>query len=438
MSLGRHMIVELYECKKGILSEYIELEKILIESAKEANCTVLNCTTQYFAPSQLCIVVVIAESHIAFHGWPSRGYASLDFYTCGEAAKPMQGVQYILKVLECEKYSIMEMKRGLKGMLGREEEKVEGGQPPVEESYVQPIVPLPTPIQRKIWYTETHSNGLGKCLMLSEDLSETHHTQFHHIQVLSTRQKVLLLVLDHKLINSTAEETDYYEMMAHAPLLTLDSPHNILILGAGTGGLVKQALKHPSIQHITVVEEDTTYIDVLNKYFNHNMAAWEDERVEIVKENIDKFCGKLGEGVFDAIFLDQVDTGSEVYGRIVNKCKGALTGEGGIMVSRINSHAVDQPQFSRCFANYQKVFGTGCCHLGQIPLPSFIGGICLIYSRKGDNEESLLKLHPKGLQKEKVAQFMLKNGLEYYSWKLQMATYALPKYLALAIKEAIN
>lgn len=52
----------------------------------------------------------------------------------------------------------------------------------------------------------------------------------------------------------------YHEIIVHCPLLSLESPTNILVIGGGDGGVAKEVLKYPNTQ-ITVVEIDQKVVD---------------------------------------------------------------------------------------------------------------------------------------------------------------------------------
>ena len=48
----------------------------------------------------------------------------------------------------------------------------------------------------------------------------------------------------------------YQEMMAHVPIYAHPNPKNVLIIGAGDGGVVREVLKHGSIERVVHCEID--------------------------------------------------------------------------------------------------------------------------------------------------------------------------------------
>ncbi|MDP3788303.1 MAG: adenosylmethionine decarboxylase [Candidatus Chromulinivorax sp.] len=40
-------------------------------------------------------MVILSESHIAFHTWPENGFVACDIFTCGTNALPEKGLEII-------------------------------------------------------------------------------------------------------------------------------------------------------------------------------------------------------------------------------------------------------------------------------------------------------------------------------------------------------
>ena len=80
--LGRHLLLELYECDPELLAQTAPVEQILKDAAVAAGATIVQSTFHQFNPYGVSGVVVIAESHITIHTWPEHGYAAVDVFTC--------------------------------------------------------------------------------------------------------------------------------------------------------------------------------------------------------------------------------------------------------------------------------------------------------------------------------------------------------------------
>ena len=62
----------------------------MLQAAKISGVEILSRWFTSFNPIGVSGVVIIAESHFSIHTWPEKGYAALDFYTCGNTEAPQQ------------------------------------------------------------------------------------------------------------------------------------------------------------------------------------------------------------------------------------------------------------------------------------------------------------------------------------------------------------
>ena len=112
-SLGRHLIIELYQCDSAILNDPKTLEQHFLAAVKLSGATVIHSFFHQFSPHGITGVVVVAESHFAMHTWPEYGYCALDIFTCGESVNGREALYYLKKRLKAANASIMEIKRGI-------------------------------------------------------------------------------------------------------------------------------------------------------------------------------------------------------------------------------------------------------------------------------------------------------------------------------------
>lgn len=111
--LGRHLLAELTGCSAALLDDLEKLQEIFKTAAEKAGATVVNATSHRFSPHGVSVVVVISESHVSVHTWPEYGYASVDFYTCGDTVDPHKGLDYITQMLGATGVQVQEIARGI-------------------------------------------------------------------------------------------------------------------------------------------------------------------------------------------------------------------------------------------------------------------------------------------------------------------------------------
>lgn len=111
--LGRHILVEFYNCDKNILNDHALIEKYMNEAATKANATIVQSVFHLFNPWGVSGAVVIQESHLTIHTWPEYGYAAVDLFTCGDSVDPWIAFDYLQDMLKSEKSETTEVPRGL-------------------------------------------------------------------------------------------------------------------------------------------------------------------------------------------------------------------------------------------------------------------------------------------------------------------------------------
>ncbi len=112
-ALGRHLLVELFDCDPDVINNLEAVKGALIEAAKRAQATIVDVVFHEFNPFGISGVVVIAESHLSIHTWPEYRYAAVDIFSCGEALQPEVAANYLVEQFAAERTSIVEMQRGM-------------------------------------------------------------------------------------------------------------------------------------------------------------------------------------------------------------------------------------------------------------------------------------------------------------------------------------
>lgn len=111
--LGRHILVEYYNCDKEVLKDHKLIEEYMNDAARKANATIVTSCFHTFNPWGVSGAVIIQESHLTIHTWPEYGYASVDLYTCGDTVNPWVGFNYLEDVLKAGRSESTEISRGI-------------------------------------------------------------------------------------------------------------------------------------------------------------------------------------------------------------------------------------------------------------------------------------------------------------------------------------
>jgi S-adenosylmethionine decarboxylase len=91
---------------------------MMIAAARAAKATIMESAFHRFEPQGVSGTVILAESHLSIHTWPEKGYAAMDFYTCGDHTNPWLACEHAAKVLSAKSMLTTEFKRGIESKNG--------------------------------------------------------------------------------------------------------------------------------------------------------------------------------------------------------------------------------------------------------------------------------------------------------------------------------
>ena len=104
--VGKHCILELYDCDSTKLNDEAFLRSTITTAAKRGGATLLNLITHRFEPQGVTGLALLAESHISIHTWPESGYAAVDVFTCGDHTMPEQACAVMRDELKARRHAL--------------------------------------------------------------------------------------------------------------------------------------------------------------------------------------------------------------------------------------------------------------------------------------------------------------------------------------------
>jgi S-adenosylmethionine decarboxylase len=110
-AIGKHCILELYDCNHERLDDEAFLRDTITDAAKRAGATLLHLVTHHFEPQGVTGLALLAESHISIHTWPESGYAAVDVFTCGDHTMPERACQVLIEALEAGNHKLTSFRR---------------------------------------------------------------------------------------------------------------------------------------------------------------------------------------------------------------------------------------------------------------------------------------------------------------------------------------
>jgi spermidine synthase len=142
-------------------------------------------------------------------------------------------------------------------------------------------------------------------------------TPFQRIVVTQSKQH-FQLHLNGQLQFNSSDEYRYHEALVHPAMSSVALPKNVLVLGGGDGLAVREILKYPSIESVTLVDIDPAMTDLardLQPLSDLNGKSLSDPRVTVVNEDAFLWIGNSVAN-FDVVIIDFPDPGNYSVGKL--------------------------------------------------------------------------------------------------------------------------
>ncbi len=220
----------------------------------------------------------------------------------------------------------------------------------------------------ELWYTELQTPNLGFSCKVKETLCRW-HTPYQELAVLETFQFGKMLVLDGMVQATDLDEFVYHEMIAHIPMRTHPNPTDVLVIGGGDGGTIREICKYPSLNKVTLVEIDHQVVEASLRFFPQMSSSLEDPRVEIVHTDGVEFIRSFHEA-FDVVIVDStepVGPAEKLFQTPFYRSVCQALKQDGLMVAQTESPFVNAELIRNVQARIRSIFPHTYLYLASIP-----------------------------------------------------------------------
>lgn len=210
----------------------------------------------------------------------------------------------------------------------------------------------------KEWFSEKSFNNTFLMGFEIEKKLHEEQSKFQKIEVFQTNSVGKLLTLDGKTMVSEVDEFVYHEVVSHIPYMVSRKTDNVLIIGGGDGGVVREFTRHMDIKQIDLVEIDERVIEVSKIYFPECTSGLSDPRVNVLALDGMEYI-KTKKNYYDIIVIDSTDPEDFASGLFTKDfyqdVYNALSDEG-IMVNQTENPFLDQYGIKDIYNNMRKSF----------------------------------------------------------------------------------
>ncbi|MBV9247909.1 MAG: polyamine aminopropyltransferase [Acetobacteraceae bacterium] len=278
------------------------------------------------------------------------------------------------------------------------------------------------------WLNETLYPEWGQRFLVKRELARV-KSDFQDIVIFESYSHGRVMVLDGVIQITEADEFVYQEMLAHVPLLAHGAAANVLIIGAGDGGVLRRVLQHRTVTRAIMVEIDGEVIR-LSKQFLPQIAgtAWNDPRAEVIVGDGIDYVKRAPDAAFDAIIVDSTDpigVGEVLFtDAFYENCARVLTSRG-LVVNQCGVPFMQAGELRETSARRARFFPHVTAYVAAVP--TYVGGFMTLGFAAKD--AGLARVPLEEVRARARAAGIL-GATRYWTPEIHVGAFNLPPYIA--------
>jgi len=278
------------------------------------------------------------------------------------------------------------------------------------------------------WVNETLYAAWGQRFRVRRELARV-RSAFQDIMVFESETHGRVMLLDGVVQITEADEFVYQEMLAHVPLLAHGAARNVLIIGAGDGGVLRRVLQHRGVARAVMVEIDGEVIR-LAKEFMPGIAgdAWTDPRAEVIVGDGIDYVRQAPAAAFDAVIVDSTDpigVGEVLFtDEFYANCARLLTGRG-LVVNQCGVPFMQAEELRDTSRRRAKSFPDVWAYVAAVP--TYVGGFMTLGWAAKD---AGLRAHGTEEIRRRARSAGILGATRYWTPEIHVGAFNLPPYVA--------
>lgn len=214
-------------------------------------------------------------------------------------------------------------------------------------------------------------------LYLSDiELIEKTNSKVQSIQIYQHKMLGKILVIDGEIHNVEKWSPLYHEAIVHIPMMFIEQPQSVLILGGGDLYAAEIALQYPSVKEVVLCDYDPEIIQLTKKYYPHAKNVLNNRKLSIIYQDAKQYladCNKQFDLIVDDCFnlVEDFRPSDNIFQVLYNH----LTPQIGVCSSLVYRHIFDISTITKTkedlFSQYKTI-------LSLVTVPEYPGVLHLL------------------------------------------------------------
>lgn len=273
------------------------------------------------------------------------------------------------------------------------------------------------------WFDETLHVGWRQRIRVREVLYRD-RTEHQDLIIFESADWGRVLALDGVVQTTTGDEFCYHEMIVHVPILAHGAAREVLIIGGGDGGCLREALKHEAVARVTQVEIDGGVIELCRRWLpTLSDGAFDHPKAQVVIADGARFAAECPDR-FDVVIVDSTDPqgpGAVLFTTPFYRDVRKLLNLGGIMVTQCGNPSI-RPEELADTQTAQAAAGFAQVDYYLTVVPTYIGGgmaLGFATDQPACRKVTAVELRRRGVP----------AGLRYYTPEIHLGAFAHPAWM---------
>ena len=284
------------------------------------------------------------------------------------------------------------------------------------------------------WINETLYPDWGQRFLVTRELARI-QSAFQHIVLFESTSHGRVMMLDGVVQITERDEFVYQEMITHVPLLAHGAATNVLIIGAGDGGVLRRVLAHPDVHRAVMVEIDGEVIR-LAKEFLPDVAgnAWTDPRATIIVGDGIDYVKQSPDNSFDIIIVDSTDpigVGEVLFTDEFYANTARILTDRGVIVSQCGVPFMQADELRQTSRRRARYFLHVAAYLAAVP--TYVGGFMTLGWAAKD---PALSRWPTEEIRRRAERAGILGQTSYWTPEIHVAAFNLPPYISRLLERA--
>lgn len=283
------------------------------------------------------------------------------------------------------------------------------------------------------WFREESVGWPGQAMSLKvKKVLQEKQTKFQHLTVFENDGPWgNVLTLDGAIQVTDKDEFVYHECMAHVPLFAHPNPKNVLIIGGGDGGVMREVLKHESVERCDLVDIDGDVIEESKKFFPQIAVSFSHPRANAVVGDGLAWVMEAKAESYDIVIVDSSDPegpASSLFGTDFYKNVHRILRPGGLVCSQGESMWLHGDLIAKMLTMLKsEEVGFADSKYGLIYIPTYpCGSIGSLIGVKAFEDKTVLDVR----RPLRAFDPRVQKELKYYNPGMHAAGFQLPQFAA--------